>query len=210
MGKKEVYSTPHHFGTEFRRSAKALQDGLSQEDSRWYVCRRTGRGYQDLLAIMGECSGDLTQFCEAIGYRNLRRVNKYDDFGWWQTIAAWIRLWQPQWEKFLKDTVTRLVSTDLTLPDQQDILETVANALGLAPETLLNLAQNLDTMEAFMASNRRMLGVLAEQRLWTLVAQGDAATIRWLLPRINTDAFGDKLTQVPGDKVKEIKIIEVE
>lgn len=200
-----------HYTTILRRNLKAIQDGLSEEDAKWYLCRRTGRSYADLMAIVGESRGNYTQFCQAIGYKNLRRQNKHDDFGWWSTILLWTKMYVAQWEPFLRETVKRLAETDpkdLMLPEQQQILETVAGAMGLAPEMLLHFAQNLDTLESFMVSNRRMLGVLAENRLWGLVAQGDAATIRWLLPRINADAFGDKLANVAGDKPREIKIIE--
>lgn len=208
-----LYIRRVHVTTEFRRTAKALQDGLSQEDSKWYLCRRTGRSYQDLMAIVGECSGDYTQFCRAIGYKNLRRKNKYDDHGWWSTILAWTKQFIPQWEQFFRETVKRLSDTppqQLALPEQQEILETVAGALGLSPDMLLHFASNIDTIETFLAGNRRMLGVMAETKLWALVAQGDAATIRWLLPRINTEAYGDKLAQVPGDKPREIKIVEAD
>ncbi len=53
-------------------------------------------------------------------------------------------------------------------------------------------------------------GTLAESKLWQLVMEGDAATIRWLLPRIKSDIFGDKLSgATPGDGSRTIRIIEV-
>lgn len=199
--------------TAYRASARELQDNLDEEDRKWYVCRRTGRSYADLIVIAAESEGDLGKFCSAIGYKRLYRHNKYDDYGWWQTICAWMKQYIPQWEAYFRKTVKKLAEmpqSALDLPEQQQILEVVANALGMAPDALLNFAANQDTIETFMKANRAMLGNMAEAKLWSLVAQGDAATIRWLLPRIKQDAFGDKLANVPGDSPREIRIVESE
>ncbi len=196
--------------TEYRKRLRALQDELSDEDRKWYLCRRSGRSYADLIATLAEYSGDFVAFHDHLGYTRLYRHTKYDDYGWWQTIASWMRMFIPQWEAFLRKTVAKLTDTNLALPAQLETLTVVADALGFAPEMLLSLAANLDTIEAFMVSNRRMLGVMAETKLWQLVQQGDPATIRWILPRLNTDAFGDKLAGTVERTPREIRIVESE
>lgn len=141
-------------------------------------------------------------------------LSKYSDYGWWNCLLQWLQMFIPQWEDFFRETVKRLAN-ELTAPgvelNAEEILAVAAKALNIAPEVLIHFAQNREAIETFLEAQRRTLGTIAEAKLWELVMAGDAPTIRWLLPRIKTEQFGDKLPNT--DKTQDgrkITIIEGE
>ena len=83
----------------FRDGHRAISDGLGPEDTKWYLCRTTGRTYMELMALVAESRGSVLEFETVIGVKNIRRPNKYGDNGWWVTICAWVRMFLPQWEQ---------------------------------------------------------------------------------------------------------------
>jgi hypothetical protein len=185
--------------TEYRESRKTLADELSPSDHEWRLCRVTGLSYQRILSEAALVGGSRKELEKVLGVTQLK------DGGWWSTICAWMRMFIPQWNRCFRQTMKDLT----TLPDPSAILDVASKALGIAPELLLHLAEHRDEIELFLESQRSLLGTLAESKLWSLVAQGDAATIRWLLPRIKTEAYGDKFANIPGDAPRNVTIVEV-
>lgn len=192
----------YNSGQEYRTAVKQLQDPLSEQDQKWWLCLRTGRSYQDLLSLAALVGGDVTSFENTLGFQNLRRGNKYTDYNWWLVLLSWLRLFIPQWENKLRTTVETIIPTI----NEQQVLEVAAKALNIAPEVLSHLVQHQEEIETFLSSMRSSLGTLAEAKLWELVAQGDAATIRWLLPRLKSDLYGDKL--LTENTPRHITIVE--
>ncbi len=206
-------SKPYNLSNYAKRAdIKALMDDLSPEDRKWHLCRRTGRSYADLVAVAASVSGDREKFEAEIGYNNLRRRNHYGDYGWWVTICAWMRLYIPEWESKFK-LATKKIAEMALLPnaDTSKILDVAAKALNIEPEILQHYSEHLDEIELFLTTQRRMLGVLAEGKLWEGIAAGDLPTVRWLLPRIKPGAYGGVYPGTsPADGDKKITIIDVE
>lgn len=200
---------------EYRKAVLALSDDLPLSDRDWYLCRRTGLSYIDLLGIAAECGGHIPTFAARLGYANINRKNRYGDNGWWTTICLWMQMFIPQWEARFRKAMSDLANKDSAmitaqLPSEAEIIAAAAKALNISEDLLVHYAQNMQSIEIFLQTQRRMLGVMAESQLWSLIAQGDAPTIRWALPRLNPEVWGDKVADVPGDKVRTIKIIETE
>ncbi len=140
--------------------------------------------------------------------RYVLRIQKWDfycDNGYWAMMLQWLKMFIPQWESRFKQVTKELVE----LPDPARLALIMGEALGIEPGVLLYYAENGEMIDAFLENNRAMLGRIAELKLWDLVNKGDAATIRWLLPRLKNKDFGDKLVEVPGDTPTSINIIEV-
>ena len=74
--------------------------------------------------------------------------------------------------------------TDLTIPDPTDITENVAKILGIPTDFLEYFAANKTHIKDFLNDLRGDMGAMAELKLLQLIASGDAATIRWALPRL--------------------------
>lgn len=192
---------------QYRKSQKELHDALSDGDSSWSLCRRTGRSYADLVALAADVGGSWQEFQRQLGYSPLTQSNlRYHDNGHWITLLAWFRMYIPQWEERFRVTTKDIIN----VPDPAAILAAASEALNMAPEVLAHFANHNDELEIFFETQRRTLGNLAEAKLWQLVAEGDAATIRWLLPRIKTKEYGDqKAAGDTGDRTpREIRIIE--
>lgn len=182
---------------------------LSESDKQWQLCRSTGYSYIELLGYAAQARGRYRLFFKSIG-RTMHSVNAdgtVADGNWWSIICAWLRLYVPQWEREFKQVTNKLA----TYPEleQQRILEVAAKALNIDEAVLVHFATHQQEIETFLEGMRSTLGTLAEAKLWELVMQGDPATIRWLLPRVKSDVFGDKLKDVQSDEVRTIRIIEV-
>jgi hypothetical protein len=207
-------------GYDRRRSMALLSDGLQDYDRTWYLCRRTGRSYGDLVATAASVSGDRRSFLRAIGYSPTANGGwcLWDD-GWWPVLCAWLKMYVPQFEEGVRSYVSDENQNKLAVMDpdaQARVLEAASKALNIAPEVLTHFVAHREEIELFLEAARSTLGTLAESKLWELVMSGDAATIRWLLPRIKGDVFGDRLpggiVQTGGeDKApRTIRIIDIE
>lgn len=97
-----------------------------------------------------------------------------------------------------------------TMPDPEAVLEAIATALNISPEVLTHFAEHQGEIKTFLETQRGTLGLLAETKLWQLVGEGDAATVRWALQRLRPDIYGDKLTGGSTDEKtpRTIRIIE--
>lgn len=194
-----------------RQDERELFDELAPSDLDWVLCRRTGRSYWELRQLAAKSTGNIKAFLASLGYStgtasHLARL----DNGWWMTLNQWMRIYIPQWEEGFK----RAVSTDLTtLPDPDAALAAMAKALNVDESILRHFSDNKENIEAFLEAQRSTLGTLAELKLWELLMQGDAATVRWALPRLKTAQFGDQAAAgiKAGDKgIQVIKVIDVE
>lgn len=203
---KQLTAHPKTALLAYRKAQKELSDGLTDSDTAWSLCRVTGRGYSDLMALAADVHGDWRAFQRQLGYSDLTQSNlRYHDNGHWITMLAWLRMYIPQWEERFRVATKDLIN----VPDPQAILAAASEALNMAPEVLAHFAAHNDELEIFFETQRRTLGNLAEAKLWQLVAEGDAPTIRWLLPRIKTDIYGDAKVAEPTDKgPRTIRIIE--
>lgn len=181
-----------------------LRDPLPDSDKRYKLCRLTGRPYVEVIGLIAEAGGNVKRCCQVL---RIKRQNFYCDDHHWARLAGWIRLYIPQWESTFR-TMTEKLSESLIPSEQQRILDVAAKALNISPELLTHYALHREDIELFLAAQRHTLGTLAEAKLWELVAAGDAATIRWLLPRIKTDIFGDKQPEAPNAG-RTIRIIDV-
>lgn len=191
----------------YRKAQKELSDGITDADSVWSLCRVTGRSYGDLLAVAADVNGDWREFQRQLGYSPLTQSNlRYHDNGHWITMLAWLRMYIPQWEARFRVSIRDIIN----VPDPKAILEAASVALNMAPEVLAHFAAHNEELEIFFETQRRTLGNMAEAKLWQLVAEGDAPTIRWLLPRIKTDVYGDAKAAAPADDKgpRTIRIIE--
>lgn len=190
----------------YRNSQKELADAIGNSDRNWSLCRRTGRSYSDLVAVAADVCGDWRRFQIELGYSPLTQSNlRYHDNGHWITILAWLRMYIPQWEARFRVAIKDIIN----VPNPEAILAAASEALNMAPEVLAHFANHNEELEIFFETQRRTLGNMAEAKLWQLVAEGDAATIRWLLPRIKTDVYGDnKVNKEVDNGPRTIKIIE--
>jgi hypothetical protein len=200
----------------YRNSMAELADDLSEEDRTWRLCRRTGRSYADLLSVAAQVGGDRLRFLEEVGYSPKRSNGNWYrwDGGHWAMILAWMRNFVPQWEAGVRHYVSEDTQNRMALMDaegQDRVLQAAAKALNIAPEVLTHFVEHRHEIELFLEAARATLGTLAESKLWELVMSGDAATIRWLLPRIKSDVFGDRLEGGAGAdrSPRTIRIIDV-
>ncbi len=178
---------------------------LTESDLQWTLCHTTGIPYIDLLGIIAEVNGNARQFARAIGQFRLQQPkSKYGDYGYWQMMCDWIKIFIPQWEAEVK---RQLAQTNL---DSDQILTAVAKALSVNEEQLKNFVENQEALELFFEAQRKSLGMLAERALWQGVMEGDQATARWLAQRLRPDIYGDKLGNMSGDTPRVIRIIEQE
>ena len=185
-----------------RTEARELEDPLSDIDSQYELCRLTGYSYNKLIKLIA--SQKSIQIRTAV--KAIRCSNRaiYYDNGLWSMLVQWIALYVDQWEATFRKTMKDLV----TLPDPAKILEVTAKALNINPDVLVYYSEHREELEAFLETQRGLLGMMAELELWKLVQAGDPATIRWLLPRIRNKEFGDK--EPAPTKNETINIIEVE
>lgn len=203
--------TGHHeyrYGGGARRSAqRLLADELSEHDQKYDLCRYTGLGYHDILNRIAIANGNVVRSVQLL---QIRYNAFYLDDGWWALIAGWMRMFIPQYEQGFY-TVAKQLVTIPSSTDQERILAVAAKALNVAPEVLQHFAEHREEIEQFLALQRATLGTIAESKLWELVLAGDPATIRWVLPKIKTDVFGEKVTDpAEGGKMsRNIKIIDV-
>lgn len=200
----------------FRQSVCALQDELELEDKNFWLCNRTGYSYRELWDIA--CTAyRWDRFMLALGYEplsNKSRFWKWDGGIWAKIVVPWCRVFVPQWERAFREYVADETQNKLAIMEpeaQQKVLTAAAKALNIDESVLTHFVSHREEIELFLEAARSTLGTLAESKLWELVMQGDAATIRWLLPRIKTDIFGDKLAQVaPTDSgSRTIRIIDM-
>lgn len=178
------------------RVALAHSEDWTALDESFKLCKMTGRGYHDIVFLMGQCRGNQRDITVALGYR---RSNYYrllsNDGGWWLTLARWISQYIEQWERTF---MTATNDKGLALPDQNAALNNIAKALGLDAEVLAHYITHGNEIDAFLETQRGLLARIAELKLWELVSAGDPATIRWVLPRVKPETFGDR-SPAPGD-----------
>lgn len=188
---------------EKRQAVRELQDDLSEYDQQWELCRSTGYTYIELLGLLAQDFGYIDTFSRNLGFAKfLTNKAHKKERQHWTMIAAWMKMYIPQWESTFVDTVNNLI----TLPSESAILEASAKALNIAPEVLQHFIDHKEEIALFLEAQRSTLGVLAESQLWKLVAEGDAATVRWALARIKPVEYGDAKT---AEKTPQtIKIIE--
>lgn len=194
----DIIGGPKGFRTQFRE----LQDPLSDSDKKYYLCRYTGLSYISILRIFGECSGNVTCIVKRL---RIRFNAFYCDDGYWKTLAEWIRYFVPEWQREFQRTMNELVSGN-----QQELIAPAARALGIPEEALQYIAANQSKIQEFLDGNRSLLGTLAEARLWQLVSEGDAPTVRWLLSRLKPEIYSDKIAKegsVP-DTIQTIEIVD--
>jgi hypothetical protein len=131
----------------------------------------------------------------------------YEDNGHFATLLQWFKMYIPQWESEFRRVTKELVE----MPDPAKILEVASKALNIDQDVLMYYAQHAEEIDIFLTTQRGLLARIAEIELWKHVQSGDAATIRWLLPRINPEVFGDQEKSMPSRSNQgSIKIIEVE
>jgi len=171
-------------------------------DLKYTLCCLTGFSYEKILSLIATA--------KPISRRGVSRSLKcrpiwlYQDDGLWAMLIQWMKIFIPDWEREFRKVTNELME----LPDPAKIVEVAAKALNIAPDVLLYYAEHKEEIETFLETQRGMLGTIAEVKLWELVATGDAATIRWLLPRIKSSVFGE-IANTNNDKPQAISIIEV-
>lgn len=88
--------------------------------------------------------------------------------------------------------------TELALPDETAIAENVAKILGIPTDFLAYFAENRTQIKVFLDNLRPDMGAMAELKLLEQIANGDAATIRWALPRLMPKQY--HLTNSPAQQ----------
>lgn len=165
-------------------------------------CRSTQRSSENLRSLIVQVRGNWRQFKEALGYNPLSNNSKTgsDDEAYWALLCAWMRMYLPAFEKALK-RMSELPSTEL-------VHEQMANALGIDTNFLQYYLANKPSIKTFVNDIRDELGTMAELKLFTLIAQGDPATIRWALPRLNPKVYNlNAKNKDDDDEVMEIEFV---
>lgn len=182
---------------------RALQDELTEYDKQWELCRSTGYTHVELLGLLAQDYGYIDTFSRNLGFVKFLTSARYkQERQYWTMIAAWMKMFIPQWENKFVDTITDLIS----LPSEQSILEASAKAMNIPVEVLSHYIAHKEEITLFLEAQRGTLGVLAEAELWKNIAAGDPATVRWTLARLKPDIYGDN--KRVDDQPKAIRIIE--
>lgn len=179
------------------------RDPLSETDQQYRLCRLTQLSTAQILGVFAEAHGDTRRSVVAL---RIRKQNLYTDNGIWNMYRGWVKFYVPQWEQAFMDTMKNaLVANE----DQfKSMMTAAAKALNISPELLTHYAVHQEEIELFLRLQRHTLGTMAEAKLWELVAAGDAATIRWVLPRIKAEIFGEQ-EAAKVDNTRSIRIIDV-
>lgn len=182
---------------------KSLQDELTEYDKQWELCRSTGYTHIELLGLLAQDYGYIETFSRNLGFiKFLTSARHKQERQYWTMIAAWMKMFIPQWENKFVDTVNSLIS----LPSEDAIIEASAKALNISAEVLKHFIEHKEEISLFLEAQRSTLGVLAESQLWKLIAEGDAATVRWALGRIKPGIYGDN--KRTDEQPTKITIIE--
>lgn len=196
-------------GATVRRRLLEQRDPIPVEDQSIELCQWTQLSRAAVVASIAECSGKIRKI------KNLLHINHsffgQADGGYWNLLAAWMRMYIPQWEQAFRYVTQELENTQLVPElDPQRILTAAAQAMGIDEAVLLHYAQNRQDIEAFLELQRASLGTMAEVKLWQLIQAGDPATIRWTLTRLKPEIYGGQGPEaIPGDNVRNIRIINV-
>lgn len=195
-----------------RKAQRELAD-VDLSDSSFFVCRRTGLTHEELWNIAGQCRNH-EEFMINIGYSptaNRTRYFKWDNGYWARIVLPWCKEYVKQWfagvRKFLgEENKTQLA---LLAPEERaKVVAVAAKALNIETELLLHFLANQENLEIFLEAARPTLGTRAEMALWELIMKGDPATVRWALPRLKPELFGDASSEAPV-KPSQIRIIDV-
>ncbi len=167
------------------------------------LCRRTLRSHDNLIAELAQANGNFPNFLVAIGYSKFGKSWLYDiDNRYWYVNCLFIHYFQ----KTAIRTITTMAN-DLELPDKQQVMENVAKALGFPVDFLSLFMENRDHIKEYLDAIRTDMGLMAEIKLAQLIAAGDPATIRWVLPRLMPGEYGTRRIDESSD-ITEIEIIE--
>lgn len=182
------------------------RDPLPESDKQYRLCQLTQLSTPQILGIFADTSGDTLS---SIRELRIRKQNLYVDGGRWNMFRAWIKMYVPQWERAFMTVTDEARALILADPDQfKAMIASAAKALNISEDLLTHYAVHQKEIEAFLELQRHTLGTMAEAKLWELVASGDAATIRWVLPRIKSDIFGER-PETPKESTRNIRIIEM-
>lgn len=187
------------------RLSMALQAGSQPTEDdlhRFSYCRLTNRSSENLRSLAGLLEGRFELFREAIGINSRSsNVAVHPDEIQWRILCAWLKLYIPQFEKKVFK-----MAEELAIPDASEITEQFASALGIDTNFLQYYVANKTSIREFVEDIRGELGTMAELKLFTLIAQGDPATIRWYLPRANRELY--HLTNSKRDEEdREVNVI---
>lgn len=173
------------------------------------LCYKVGMTKDEIIGLAGEAVGNQRKWCELLGYSYQSRNHiVYLDDHYWKTILAYVKIFIPRYEKEFRQQIRRYMNA-ITLPDEQEVLNSVCTFLGISPELVQLYANNSVEIDNFLLNNRRMLGIIAEKHLWSIIAEGkDATTIRWALEKLKPDVYGKEMSVT--DNLRKITIIESE
>lgn len=166
------------------------------------LCRVTGRSSENLKALAAQVGGHWGQFREALGLRaDTRHLHGHpSDQDYWRLLCAWLRIYIPQFEQKVYK-----MAEELALPDASAVTEQMATALGIDTNFLQYYLSHKTSIRDFVVDIRSELGTMAELKLFTLIAQGDPATVRWALPRLNPQIYN--LNHKKDDDEDDINVI---
>lgn len=151
------------------------------------LCRLTSRSHSNLLSVAGLCKGNIELFYTSLGYSKTTRLTRNNDTRYWYMMLSWISIYIPLFEAELIKMVNEYNLAEL--PDPNQIAKQLAEVLGLPMDFLNHFAENKMQIRDFLEAIRSDMGAMAEIKLLQLIAAGDAATIRWALPRLMPEKY---------------------
>lgn len=175
------------------------EEELSEGDRQWELCVLANKTYRDLWRELASNPTEKPWIVLGITKRNYRTT----DDGYWRMVHAWIAAFVPRWEQQFRTIMEGLE------PEDNNGIEAASGALNVAPELLTYFVNHKAEIEQFLEAQRPMLGLIAESKLWELIMQGDAATVRWFLERVRSDVYGKstKETVQPAEALQTIEIV---
>ena len=167
----------------YHRLSLAIDAGSppTEDDLKLSFCRTTNRSSENLRSLAASVGGNFTAFRLAIGQQpyGWTDARYMTDYGYWLLMCQWLQLYIPAFEKKVMQ-----MADELALPDASAITEQIAIALGIPVMFLETFANNKTEIRKFLDNLRPDMGTMAELKLLEQIANGDAATIRWALPRL--------------------------
>lgn len=154
--------------------------------------------YRSLWRELARNPTDKPWIILGITKRNFRIV----DDGYWKTVHLWVSKFVPSWEEQFRTIVEQLE------PEDNEGIEAGSKAINVAPELLSYFVEHKAEIENFLEAQRPMLGLVAESKLWELILQGDATTVRWFLERVRSDIYGKTIKESEG-RQENIGTIEI-